>query len=400
VKVKKLPTNMLKPGMVLAYNIYTGDHRFLLIRKGTRLSQDLIDSLSRRGVKMVSIRDKAEESSESVPPEVILPPDAKRNKFVPFTYPASLENRIFLEYRGKMVLKIDDPEVIDTKKKAVKTVHHVLKKIAEEKKLDLESTKVTAGQLLSTVYRNRAAILNIAGMKKIDEYTFVHSVNVAAYTTIIGLELGIERKELEEICTGALLHDVGKMLVRENVLNKPGKLTPEEFEEMKLHTIMGYEILRENGIEEKMAIIAKGHHEKCDGSGYPQGLTEKELPLSVQMAAITDIYDALTSDRIYKKAIDSNNAMAMILTETGKHYNPKLVGVFQRAVGIYPVGSLVKLNNGYIARVLEQNEGIVRPIIQLLYDNEGRELFDQVVIDLMQNDALFIVKGIGNSGNG
>ena len=182
------------------------------------------------------------------------------------------------------------------------------------------------------------------------------------------------------------------MLVDPNILNKPGRLTDSEFEEMKSHPMRGYNILRENGVEDNIALIARLHHERCDGSGYPDGKTCDELPLSAQIAAIADVYDALTSERVYKKAISSNNAMMIIISESGKHFNPELVTLFQKTVGIYPIGSFVKLNNGYIARVIDQNEGIVRPVIQVMFDDTGKKLGDQVVINLMDSKDLYIVE--------
>jgi len=394
--IKRIYIDELKPGMELGQDVYTEDKKYLLIRKGTVLSRDLIQGLKRRGLESILILDNASRGG-ALPGEKIklpLPPDPVRRKDIPFTFPSSLENRLFVDIGGKPVLKIDSPHVYKTKKKAVEAVHRVLEKISKEKKLDYDSMSSTAQSLLEVVTENRAAVLNISGMRIADEYTFVHSVNVAAYTSVLAKDFGMDGEELKKLCTGALCHDVGKMLIREEVLNKPGRLTDEEFEEMKAHTTLGYNLLKENGIEEEIASIALYHHERIDGSGYPMGLKEEQLPISAQMTAITDVYDALTSDRVYKKAIESNNAMMIIVSESGKHFNPKLVSIFQRAVGIYPIGSLVKLNNGYIARILEQNEGIVRPIIQIIYDNEGKPVEDKVVLNLMDNRELYIVEGL------
>jgi putative nucleotidyltransferase with HDIG domain len=239
---------------------------------------------------------------------------------------------------------------------------------------------------------NHQAFLNIAGVKEYDEYTFEHCVGVATFTTIIAKERGVANESLASICTGALLHDVGKMLIDQAILNKPGRLTDDEFDVMKTHSKKGYELLRENGVEEPVAEIALGHHERCDGSGYPAGLKVKGTPEPAQMAAIADVYDALTSDRVYKKAMDVMGAMKIILAESGKQFNKELVSIFQRTIGIYPIGSLVRLNSGFMARVLDQNEGIVRPVIQMLEDKNGKVLKDQQVINLMDDKNLFIVE--------
>jgi putative nucleotidyltransferase with HDIG domain len=388
VKTIKVRTENLKPGMKLAVDIYGPDKRSLLVKRGTFLSKELIEGIRKREIDFIPI-EEVDTSSETLL-RLPLPPDAKRRDGIPFTYPESLEERIFLDYQGKMILKIDDPVIESTKKKAVDTAKKILQDVSRNGRLDVSGVEETANHLIYAISLNKNAFLNVAGIHMVDEYTFVHSVDVSAYTTIIAKEYGFEGHDLENVCNGALLHDVGKMLVDQKILNKPGKLTEDEFKEIKTHSEKGYTILRENGLDEEIAVLAREHHERCNGSGYPEGLTDKEAVLSAQMTAIADVFDALTSHRVYKKAIDANSAMSMIVAESGKHFNAELVTLFQRSIGIYPVGSLVRLNNGCVARVLEQNEGIVRPVIQLLFDSEGNELDDKIVLNLMENKELYI----------
>ena len=388
-KFKRVRIDDLEPGMIISHDIYSADKKYLLIRKGTILSKDIIFGLKRRGVKDIIVEER------KLSPQLLrlpLPKDMVRKKGVPFSYPASLEGRIFYNYGGKMILKIEDPEIHDTKVKAIKTVHDILTNVMKTSNVDINAARDTSENLIKAIIKNKAAFLNVAGMRMVDEYTFVHSVNVAAYSAIIGKEYGMSRNEMEFLCLGGLLHDVGKMLVNPKILNKPDKLTDAEFDEMKTHPIRGYEILIENGVDESIALIAKLHHERCDGSGYPDGLTCEYIPKNAQIAAIADVYDALTSERVYKKAISSNNAMMIIISETGKKFNSEFVTIFQKSVGIYPVGSFVRLNNGYIARVIDQNEGIVRPVIQVMFDNSGEKLDDQVIINLMDTNELYIVE--------
>jgi len=391
MKTTKVRIDNLKPGMKLAVNLYGPDQRSLLIKEGTILSKELIDGLKRRAIDVVPIEEIDMSSTSML--RLPLPPDAKRKEGILFTYPESLEEQIFLDYQGKMILKIDDPVIESTKKKAVYTARKILQDVSKGGKLNVKGAEETVSQLIYAISLNKSAFLNIAGVHMVDEYTFVHSVDVAAYTTIIAKEYGLEGDKLQWVCNGALLHDVGKMLVDQKILNKPGKLTDEEFNEIKTHSVKGYNILLENDISEDVAVIAKWHHERYNGSGYPSGLTGEESPIGAQIAAIADVYDALTSNRVYKKAIDSISAMSIIVSESDKHFNVEFVSLLQRSIGIYPVGSLVKLNNGFVARVLEQNEGIVRPIIQLLSDGEGNELADKVVLNLMDNNEVFILEG-------
>jgi putative nucleotidyltransferase with HDIG domain len=395
VKTKKILTPELKPGMRLATNLYTPNGRELLLHEGTLLSGDIIEGIIKRDIPEVVVLSESDKKVSEL--KIPLPIDAVKKQDVPFTYPESVEKLILMKCEGTMILKLDDPLVEATKKKAVKTAKQILQEVSKGEKLQVETARVTVHDLIGTVSHNKSAFLNITGVRMIDEYTFVHSVNVAAYTTVIALESGVEKDELETICTGALLHDVGKMLIDPKILNKPGRLTDEEFSEIKTHAEKGYDILKNNGIDENTAILARGHHERYNGSGYPKGLNSSNSPVSIQMAAIADVYDALTSDRVYKKAMHSGDAMKIIVSETGKHFNTELVSLFQRTVGIYPIGSYVKLNNGFVARVLEQNRGIVRPIVQLISDRNGNELEDRAVLNLMDHEDIFIVRGIPQS---
>ena len=388
-KLKRKRINELEPGMIISHDIYSGDKKYLLIRKGTILSKDIIFGLKRRGVKEIIVEErKLSQQLLKLP----LPKDMIRKKGVPFSYPASLEGRIFYNYGGKMILKIEDPDIHDTKVKAVKTVHEILANVMKTSNVDVEAAKDTSNNLINAIIKNKSAFLNIAGMRMVDEYTFVHSVNVAAYSAIIAKEYGMDEEGLESICLGGLLHDVGKMLVDPKILNKPDKLTDIEFDEMKTHPERGYQILIENDVDESIAQIAKMHHERCDGSGYPEGLNCDQISVNSQIAAIADVYDALTSERVYKKAISSNNAMMIIISESGKKFNSDFVTIFQKSVGIYPIGSFVRLNNGYIARIIDQNEGIVRPVIQVMFDDSGNKLDDQIIINLMDSNDLYIVE--------
>jgi putative nucleotidyltransferase with HDIG domain len=392
VKTKRILTRELKTGMKLGVNLYAPNGRDLLLHEGTLLSRDIIEGIAKRDIPdVVILSDSEKHVSELMIP---LPNDAVKKNDVHFTYPESVEDLILMEYEGSMILKLDDPLVEATRKKAVKTAKWILQEVSKGAKPQVEAAQATVKDLIDTVSHNKSAFLNITGVRMIDEYTFVHSVNVAAYTTVIALESGVQTDELETICTGALLHDVGKMLIDQKILNKKGRLTDEEFTEIKTHAEKGYDILRKNSIDEKTAVLAKSHHERCNGSGYPTGLDSSNSPVSIQMAAIADVYDALTSDRVYKKAMPAGDAMKIIVSETGKHFNADLVSLFQRTIGIYPIGSYVELNNGFVARVLEQNKGIVRPIVQLIADSKGNELEDRTVLNLMDHEDIYIDRGI------
>jgi len=385
-----IPVENLMPGMVLSESIYTEDGKQLLIKKGVTLSQELIQGLLKRKIENVVIGKNDPAPAAGLAQQVA----EAANQDASFSFPKSLEERLFISYNGQRFLKLDDPSIQKAKKQAIESSHRLLQGISKTNRVDHEEVYDTAREMLHAIFQNRDAFINIAGIRAIDEYTFEHSVDVAAYTTIIAKESGIPYEGLLTTCAGSLLHDAGKMLIDPAILNKPGKLTDEEFDVMKTHTVKGYEILKQNSINEEVAVIALGHHERCDGKGYPKGMRAESTPMSAQMAAIADVYDALTSDRVYRKAMDLYSAMTIILSGNGKQFNPKLVGVFQHSVGIYPIGSSVHLNTGYTARVIQQNEGAVRPVIQLLRDNLGKELEDKKVVDLVESKDIFITEAV------
>jgi putative nucleotidyltransferase with HDIG domain len=384
--MSEIQVKELSVGTTLNDNVYSTDGKTLLLKKGMTLTGDHIEGLQNRGIDRVRITALSQGSAAPQPR------DGVRQKDVQFTFPQSLEDRLFVQHGGKPILKLDDPTVKKTKEDAIDTAHKILEKVSQSSTVATSEAVHTAREIIQAITINHQAFINIAGVKAYDEYTFEHSVDVATYTTIIAKEYGRATEELSSICTGALLHDVGKMLVDQKILNKPGKLTDEEFEVIKTHSSKGYEILRENDVDDDTAVIAQGHHKHYNGGGYPSEVAEDTLPESAQMCAIADVYDALTADRVYRKAMSVMKAMKIILSESGKQFNKTIVSVFQRTIGIYPIGATVRLNNGYTARVVDQNEGIVRPVIQLLTDADDNELEDKSVINLMDNEELFIVE--------
>jgi HD-GYP domain-containing protein (c-di-GMP phosphodiesterase class II) len=174
---------------------------------------------------------------------------------------------------------------------------------------------------------------------------------------------------VQEAGLGGLLHDVGKMKVPNEILNKPGRLTEEEFTIMKSHAALSRELLQgTQGISDMVIRIASEHHEKMGGCGYPMGLSGDQISRPGRMAAIVDVYDALTSNRVYHKGMEPSDALKKLLEWSGDHLDGELVQFFIRALGIYPVGSLVRLSNGKLAVVVEQQEDLLKPIVRVVYD--------------------------------
>jgi putative nucleotidyltransferase with HDIG domain len=242
------------------------------------------------------------------------------------------------------------------------------------KALDGAAVKNIVSELVEQCVATPEAFVNVSRLKDYDQYTFTHSVNVSVLSIAIGRRLGSSLQELNNLGFAGLLHDVGKMKVPEGILNKPGKLTDAEFEIMKAHPALGYEYLRsERGISQEILFAVKYHHEKADGSGYPSGLTDTEIPRFAKIIAIADVYDAITSERVYHKGMVPSDALKLIFSWSGKHFNESLVKFFINIMGIYPVGTLVLLDTNELAIILEPNKDEpMRPKI-LIVSNTNME---------------------------
>ncbi len=209
---------------------------------------------------------------------------------------------------------------------------------------------------------NDAIAVDINALKVSDEYTFKHSVDVATMSMIIAKKYGLSEKEIYEIGIAGLLHDIGKSKIPNEVLNKPGRLTDDEFSLMKQHTLLGYQILKNKkdispGV--KMGVLQ--HHEKINGKGYPLGLSTEKIDIYAKILSVADIYDALVTERPYKKAFSQRDAVEMIMSLTGE-LDITAMKSFLGSVILYPANSIVQLSNGEKAKVVENDpDYILRP---------------------------------------
>lgn len=271
---------------------------------------------------------------------------------------------------------IEPDEAIDaqTRSRAFEALRGSLKCIAERTPID--SGKVTeAVECIVDNIKQRAGItFSLATIRTLDEYTFVHSLNVCALAIIIGLESGLLGGQLTGLGVGALLHDVGKVIVPLNVLNKPNGLTPEEMALVKVHTLEGFQILRDQpGISLLSAHVALQHHERMDGTGYPRGLYGEEIHRYARIAAVADVMDALTSPRPYRTGVLPDQARRVVASLAGNQLDETFVDIILRRVCVFPSGSLIRLSSGETAVVSRQSPtDPARPVIRILTDRAGR----------------------------
>lgn len=254
------------------------------------------------------------------------------------------------------------------------------------KAVDAEACLPLVNDITDSVFRNPGALVSLARLKTQDDYTYLHSVAVCALMVSLARELGQTETVCREAGLAGLLHDLGKAAMPLEVLNKPGKLTPEEFEIMKLHPVRGHEMLMETrGASESAMDVCLHHHERMDGGGYPHGLQGDQLHLLNRMGAVCDVYDAVTSDRPYKGGWNPADAIAQMASWKG-HFDPQVFQAFVKSLGIYPVGSLVRLASGKLAIVIDQATGsLVAPRVKAFYSTKSNMLIVPAVMDLSRS---------------
>ncbi|MBF0476292.1 MAG: HD-GYP domain-containing protein [Deltaproteobacteria bacterium] len=250
--------------------------------------------------------------------------------------------------------------------------------------IDLEEVSANVDDLMNSVFRNRYASSTLIKLKTFDEYTYTHSVNVCVLSLTLGRHLDFSPSLLKTLGIGAIFHDLGKTAVPQEILNKPGPLTEKEFEEIKKHSLLGAKILRNTvHISREIIECALYHHEKYNGLGYPKGLKADQIPFLAQVISLADVYDALTSRRVYRGKVAPHETLKIMYGNRGDHFNPALVAKMIKCLGVYPIGSLVTLETGEIGLVADINpDDLIHPQVLLLFDRQARRRSRPEMLDL------------------
>lgn len=250
--------------------------------------------------------------------------------------------------------------------------------------IDVQGARELVNQMVDTIVANESAMMWLAQLKRRDEYTSLHSINVCVISVVFGRHLGFSEEQLREIGHGALLHDIGKMRVPLDLLNKSAPLTVAELEELKRHPQYGYEILQgSSGISEAALDIVRSHHERVDGHGYPRGLSGDEISEYAMLVSIVDVYDAITSDRVYHMGISPHEALNLMYEWAPKSFPSEPLEQFIKCLGIYPIGSIVELNTGEVGVVMTVNRAHrLLPIITLVLAPDRTPYPEQKLINL------------------
>lgn len=343
--------NYVNDSYILARPIL-GPNGNVLLQAGISLTQKYIERLHTMGIDMLYIQDGALEDVD------VRPPISDQTRKFAFQTVTQISN--YLEKGQNNEFKVD-------------------------------TVRTSISRMIEDLLISRDIVGNLSEIRGYDDYTYHHSVNTTVLALIIGLALGLTETKLLELGMGVMMHDVGKIKVPEEILNKVSPLTKEEFDEIKKHTVYGFEILRANrDLSMPSAHIALQHQEKWDGSGYPRGIAGEKIHEYARIAAVADVYEALTSRRVYRKAKEPYEAYEFMIAGSGMHFDPNVIKVFSRSIAIYPNGTGVSLSTGEQGYVVKQNKIFPnRPYIRIFYDSEGQSC-QPTDCDLSLNPSLMI----------
>jgi putative nucleotidyltransferase with HDIG domain len=374
--IKKIRTDQLEPGMYI-HDLNCGwlEHSFISNTFHVR-DQATVDKIVEIGIRELYI-DTLKGTDVG---------DARRQ--------AEANAAAELRQQEAAAKPVDKPVFADLKNEAVrarrlhgeanKVVRLVMDDIRFGQKIQMDRVEPVIDSMMESVFRNQNALLPLARLKNLDDYTFEHSVGVSALLIVFGRVMKLPKETIKELALGGLLHDIGKVQIPDAILDKPGKLTDEEFVLIQSHVDEGLRMLKNvPGISDVVRQVVAEHHERMDGSGYPNKLAGKQISLYGQMAAIVDVYDAITSEKVYNRGMPATQALKKLLEWSKNHFDPQLVQAFIRSVGIYPTGSLVRLESNRMGVVIEQNEGkLLEPVVRIFYHAGKKHYVPPEIVDL------------------
>ena len=355
-----VPTYCLREGMIVGKSMYN-QNGSVIISKNTTIKQSYIDRIKNFGFVGIYIIDNISQDIE-------------------------IKNVIDENLRMKAVQSVRKTFVVSEGKD----------KIPSE---CVSESKVLIGNIVDNILKNKNLMVNIIDLKSFDDYTYFHSTNVATLSIVMGATLGLGKKELSELGFGALLHDIGKIFIKKENINKNGKLTNEEYKSIQNHVKFGYNYLKRNKdipLNAKHGILQ--HHERFDGTGYPHKILGNEISLYGRIIAIADVYDALTSDRPYRKALLPSEAIEYVMANGGSMFDTELIKVFVTKIAPYPVGISIKLSNGMTGIVYKNyDDAIMRPKIKIIKNKKDEDV-KPFMVDLRNDKRYFNVTIVDITG--
>jgi putative nucleotidyltransferase with HDIG domain len=288
------------------------------------------------------------------------------------------------KYRIRSSFKKEVPKAADAYDTAISTIDSVLETVREGRAVDIEQVRESISPMIESVLRNPGAMTWFVLLKKRDKYTYNHSIALSVWAAVLGRHLGFDRPALDAISLGALLLDIGKARLPEDIFQSEDALLDAEMKLVQQHVEIGVEIAKETpGISNDILDMIASHHERYDGSGYPNGTAGAEIPVYGRIAGLIDCYDAMTSNRLHAKAMSSYEAIRELNSLADTHFQKELVEQFVQALGMFPAGSIVELNSGEIGIVVEQNRvRRLRPKIMIVLDPNKNPVKAHKTLDL------------------
>lgn len=349
--MRRISVSNCEPGMILGKTIIHNGS-VILLETGTKLTSSYIDRLKNLGISEIYIDDKSSQD-----------------------------------------IVINDVVIAETRAEAIQFMKNTMNSYSSLEMIDSQEAMAVVEKILDDIFSLDDIVVNLMDIKTCDNYTFSHSVNVCILSVLTGTKLKLDYVELKELGVGALLHDIGKVMIPPEILQKEDTLSDDEYEIIKQHSLLGYNILKNvPHISEKSALVALNHHERYDGNGYPNGLVKEEIHIYSKIVAITDMFDALTSDRIYRKKINTYQALEYFTRVIPKALDSKVLSSFLLIIPPFPVGSWVLLNTGEKGLVIKQNENLpAKPVIRIIYDSNGNKKFIFNEINLAEIKDWYIV---------
>jgi len=359
--IKKVSVKQLRPGMFI-HDMNCGWLRHPFLKNSIKIKDGAaIRKISEYGIREVFIDTDKGPDVDQDPARQEIDRDVRQglDKIANLEYSPAKSEPL-----GKEMVRARE-----IKKEAKQTILNIMEEVRFGRPIRTEKVERVVDKMVDSIFRNQDALITLGRIKQVDEYTYMHSLSVCVLMISFGKHLGFNALQLKEVGIGAMLHDVGKMQVPEEILNNRGQLSDQEFAIMKKHVEYSRLLLNKTeGISELSVIIASQHHERLDGKGYPDNLKGDDISIYGQAAAIADVYDAMTSQRCYQRRYEPTEVLKK-LYEWNDSYNKDLVQQFIRCVGIYPVGSLVRLESGLLGVVLDNGkENLLQPGVRIVFD--------------------------------
>lgn len=334
----------LKPDQIIVKSVYNNDGK-LLIKSGTKTTREVINFLRKSMVFFVYVEDDALDD-----------------------------------------VKVDE-ELDKVKVKALEKMPEVFDNLLTGDKDSAKKSMKVIYNLVDYIVADGSTNTNLYELKTYDEYTYIHCLDTGIMACFLGKSLGYKGEKLKELSVSGVLHDIGKIKISSEIINKKGKLTEEEFKDLKLHPKYGKEIVEkyDNFSDDTLRGICE-HHEKYDGTGYLAGLKGKDISEFARIISICDVFTAVSANRSYRKRFNPNEAYELILSGSGSSFDPEIVQKFRMTFFVYPLGSCVKLSNGVEGYVVRQNESFPdKPVIRVTYDTVTRQPISPYEVNLMEN---------------